>query len=141
MYSNGYVGTGEDVQRIRRMEKQREEQRKKFEAMHKQTKDQADAAGLKQFGASTEEVSCSVVPRQWVARRAQPSKGVCTDAWEGGTGVWGQAWPQPLGQKGHVWCPVHLSQASIVHLCPHEIDCALIILQHGTRGTSIDPTL
>lgn len=55
MFSNGYVGTGEDVQRIRRMEKQREEQRKKFEAMHKQTKDQADAAGLRQFGASTEE--------------------------------------------------------------------------------------
>eukprot|EP00198_Chlamydomonas_reinhardtii_P003194 XP_001692530.1 predicted protein [Chlamydomonas reinhardtii] len=55
MYSNGYVGTGEDVQRIRRMEKQREEQKKKYEQMHKQTKDQADAAGLRQFGASTEE--------------------------------------------------------------------------------------
>ncbi|GFR50448.1 hypothetical protein Agub_g12669 [Astrephomene gubernaculifera] len=55
MFNNGYVGTGEDVQRIRRMEKQREEQRKKFEAMQKQTKDQADAAGLRQFGASTEE--------------------------------------------------------------------------------------
>ncbi|KAG2434673.1 hypothetical protein HXX76_007566 [Chlamydomonas incerta] len=55
MFSNGYVGTGEDVQRIRRMEKQREEQKKKYEQMHKQTKDQADAAGLKQFGASTEE--------------------------------------------------------------------------------------
>ncbi|GLC34354.1 hypothetical protein PLESTB_000738300 [Pleodorina starrii] len=55
MFNNGYVGTGEDVQRIRRMEKQREEQRKKFEQMQKQTKDQADAAGLRQFGASTEE--------------------------------------------------------------------------------------
>ncbi|GIL91663.1 hypothetical protein Vretimale_9551 [Volvox reticuliferus] len=55
MFNNGYVGTGEDVQRIRRMEKQREEQRKKFEALQKQTKDQADAAGLRQFGASTEE--------------------------------------------------------------------------------------
>ncbi|KXZ54696.1 hypothetical protein GPECTOR_4g764 [Gonium pectorale] len=55
MFNNGYVGTGEDVQRIRRMEKQREEQRKKFEAMQKQTKDTADAAGLRQFGASTEE--------------------------------------------------------------------------------------
>ncbi|KAG2491992.1 hypothetical protein HYH03_009722 [Edaphochlamys debaryana] len=55
MFGNGYVGTGEDVQRIRRMEKQREEQRKKFEQMHKQTKDEADRAGLKKFGASTEE--------------------------------------------------------------------------------------
>lgn len=62
MYSNGYVGTGEDVQRIRRMEKQREEQKKKYEQMHKQTKDQADAAGLRQFGASTEEVG----RRVWV---------------------------------------------------------------------------
>jgi protein FAM50 len=56
MFNNGYVGTGEDVQRIRRMEKQREEQKKKYESLHKQTKDEADRAGLRQFGASTEEV-------------------------------------------------------------------------------------
>lgn len=56
MYNNGYVGTGEDVARIRRMEKQREDQRKKFEALQKTTKDSADGAGLRQFGTSTEEV-------------------------------------------------------------------------------------
>ncbi len=66
MYSNGYVGTGEDVQRIRRMEKQREEQKKKYEQMHKQTKDQADAAGLRQFGASTEEVGSGRLRRRGV---------------------------------------------------------------------------
>lgn len=84
MFSNGYVGTGEDVQRIRRMEKQREEQRKKFEAMHKQTKDQADAAGLRQFGASTEEVGRSLVSRQWVASRGHTSKGLCGATGSGG---------------------------------------------------------
>ena len=57
MFSNGYVGTAEDAARIRRQEKQREEQRKKFEALAKESKDRADGAGLRQFGTSTEEVS------------------------------------------------------------------------------------
>lgn len=56
MFSNGYVGSSEDSQRIRRQEKQREEQRKKFETLAQESKDRADGAGLRQFGTSTEEV-------------------------------------------------------------------------------------
>lgn len=53
MYANGYVGTTEDSQRMRKLDKQREQQRKKFEEL--QEKKKAEAAGLRQFGASKAE--------------------------------------------------------------------------------------
>ena len=53
MYANGYVGTSEDSQRIRKLDKQREEQRKKFEQLQDQKRN--EAAGLRQFGASKSE--------------------------------------------------------------------------------------
>ena len=55
-YGQGYVGTGEDVQRIRRMEKQREESKKKFDSLKKEGTDRIEAAGLRKFGASIHEV-------------------------------------------------------------------------------------
>mmetsp|Transcript_32292 Transcript_32292/g.58685 ORF Transcript_32292/g.58685 Transcript_32292/m.58685 type:complete len:335 (-) Transcript_32292:371-1375(-) len=56
MYSNGYVGTNEDVQRIRKQEKQREEQRKKFEESKKQSNDRVETSGLRKFAASSNEI-------------------------------------------------------------------------------------
>lgn len=56
MYGQGYVGTSQDVNRIRRQEKQREEQKKAFEELQKQKRDKVETAGLRQFGASKTEV-------------------------------------------------------------------------------------
>jgi protein FAM50 len=53
MFANGYVGTTEDSQRIRKLDKQREAQRKKFEEL--QDKKKREAAGLRQFGSSRSE--------------------------------------------------------------------------------------
>uniref|UniRef100_A0A383WCJ7 FAM50A/XAP5 C-terminal domain-containing protein n=1 Tax=Tetradesmus obliquus TaxID=3088 RepID=A0A383WCJ7_TETOB len=53
MFANGYVGTTEDSQRIRKLDKQREQQRKKFEEL--QEKKKQEAAGLRQFGSSRSE--------------------------------------------------------------------------------------
>jgi protein FAM50 len=53
---DGYVGTAEDARRIMRQEKQREEQRKKYEALKKQSDANVDAAGLRQFGSAKTEV-------------------------------------------------------------------------------------
>jgi len=53
MFANGYVGTSEDAQRLRKLDKQREQQRKKFEEL--QDKKKREAAGLRQFGASKAE--------------------------------------------------------------------------------------
>ncbi len=53
----GYVGNAEDVRRIRRQEKQRESEKKKFEDMRKASAANIDAAGLRQFGAGASEVS------------------------------------------------------------------------------------
>lgn len=46
-------GTSEDAQRLRKLDKQREEQRKKFEEL--QEKKRREAAGLRQFGSSKAE--------------------------------------------------------------------------------------
>eukprot|EP00878_Enallax_costatus_P021732 GHUV01023023.1.p1 GENE.GHUV01023023.1~~GHUV01023023.1.p1 ORF type:complete len:354 (+),score=142.08 GHUV01023023.1:159-1220(+) len=54
MFANGYVGSSEDAQKLRKLGKQREEQRKKFEEL--QEKKKREAAGLRQFGASKSEV-------------------------------------------------------------------------------------
>jgi protein FAM50 len=56
MYANGYVGTAEDSARIRRQQKEREQERKKFEDPAKAKHDEAAQAGLKQFAATTSEV-------------------------------------------------------------------------------------
>lgn len=56
MYGQGYVGTSQDVNRIRRQEKQREEERKNFEELQKQKRDGVQTAGLRQFGVSKTEV-------------------------------------------------------------------------------------
>lgn len=53
MFANGYVGTSEDAQRLRKLDKQREQQRKKFEELQEKKKN--EAAGLRQFGASKAE--------------------------------------------------------------------------------------
>ena len=53
MFANGYVGTSEDAQRLRKLDKQREQQRKKFEEL--QDKKKREAAGLRQFGSSKAE--------------------------------------------------------------------------------------
>lgn len=53
----GYVGNAEDVRRIRRQEKQRESEKKKFEDLRKASAANIDAAGLRQFGAGASEVS------------------------------------------------------------------------------------
>lgn len=55
---DGYVGTTADSNRIRRLEKQREEQQQKMEELRK--KSQQGLAGLLQFGVATSEVSSSV---------------------------------------------------------------------------------
>ncbi len=52
----GYVGGAEDVARIRRQEKQREEERKKFDLAKQRSDANVDAAGLKTFGAGKLEV-------------------------------------------------------------------------------------
>ncbi|GMH33809.1 hypothetical protein BSKO_01643 [Bryopsis sp. KO-2023] len=51
----GYVGNSQDVTRIRRQQKQREEQRKKFEELKNQSKAKVEAAGLRRFGAGSSE--------------------------------------------------------------------------------------
>ncbi|KAK9807062.1 hypothetical protein WJX72_012353 [[Myrmecia] bisecta] len=52
----GYVGSSEDARRIRRQEKEREEQKKKFNERIKASDANVDAAGLRQFGAGVSEV-------------------------------------------------------------------------------------
>ncbi|CAI0438380.1 unnamed protein product [Linum tenue] len=51
---DGYVGTAQDAVRIRRLEKQREAERKKIEEM--KTKSDKGGPGLLQFGSSTSEI-------------------------------------------------------------------------------------
>lgn len=52
----GYVGSGEDVRRIRRQEQQREEEKKKTEAEKQQREANVSAAGFRQFGKGAAEV-------------------------------------------------------------------------------------
>lgn len=53
----GYVGSGEDVRRIRRQEQQLEEERKKREAEKQQREANVSAAGFRQFGKGAAEVT------------------------------------------------------------------------------------
>lgn len=53
----GYVGSGEDVRRIRRQEQQLEEERKKRETEKQQRDANVSAAGFRQFGKGATEAS------------------------------------------------------------------------------------
>ena len=52
----GYVGSGEDVRRIRRQEQQREEEKKKTETEKQQREANSNSAGFRQFGKGVAEV-------------------------------------------------------------------------------------
>lgn len=52
----GYVGSGEDVRRIRRQEQQLEEERTNREAEKQQRDANVSAAGFRQFGKGAVEV-------------------------------------------------------------------------------------
>lgn len=54
---DGYVGTAQDAVRIRRLEKQREAERRKIQELKKKTAASEGQPGLLQFGSSTSEVS------------------------------------------------------------------------------------
>lgn len=53
---DGYVGTAQDAVRIRRLEKQREAERKKIQELKTKSASAKDQPGLLQFGSSTSEV-------------------------------------------------------------------------------------
>lgn len=69
----GYVGNAEDVRRIRRQEKQRESEKKKFEDLRKASAANIDAAGLRQFGAGASEVGL----HNWLVSRSSSSRTLC----------------------------------------------------------------
>ncbi|CAI9111693.1 OLC1v1011980C1 [Oldenlandia corymbosa var. corymbosa] len=53
---DGYVGTAQDAVRIRRLEKQREAERKKIQELKTKTASSKGQPGLLQFGSSTSEI-------------------------------------------------------------------------------------
>lgn len=53
---DGYVGTAQDAVRIRRLEKQREAERRKIQELKNKTASTQGQPGLLQFGSSTSEV-------------------------------------------------------------------------------------
>lgn len=53
---DGYVGTAQDAVRIRRLEKQREAERRKIEELKNKTASTQGQAGLLQFGSGTSEI-------------------------------------------------------------------------------------
>lgn len=53
---DGYVGTAQDAVRIRRLEKQREAERRKIEELKNKTASSKGQPGLLQFGSGTSEV-------------------------------------------------------------------------------------
>lgn len=52
----GYVGSGEDVRRIRRQEEKRQKEKEQFEAAKRQSDANIDAAGLRKFNTGATEV-------------------------------------------------------------------------------------
>lgn len=54
---DGYVGTAQDAVRIRRLEKQREAERRKIQELKTKSATSNGQPGLLQFGSSTSEVS------------------------------------------------------------------------------------
>lgn len=53
---DGYVGTAQDAVRIRRLEKQREAERKKIQELKNKSATTKGQSGLLQFGSGTSEV-------------------------------------------------------------------------------------
>ncbi|KAL5788803.1 hypothetical protein ACOSP7_005752 [Xanthoceras sorbifolium] len=53
---DGYVGTAQDAVRIRRLEKQREAERRKIQELKTKSASEKDQPGLLQFGSSTSEI-------------------------------------------------------------------------------------
>jgi protein FAM50 len=53
---DGYVGTAQDAVRIRRLQKQREAERKKIQELKSKSASGNDQSGLLQFGTSSCEV-------------------------------------------------------------------------------------
>lgn len=53
---DGYVGTAQDAVRIRRLEKQREAERRKIQELKTKSVSDKGQPGLLQFGSSTSEV-------------------------------------------------------------------------------------
>lgn len=53
---DGYVGTSQDAVRIRRLEKQRDAERRKIEELKNKTASTQGQPGLLQFGSGTSEV-------------------------------------------------------------------------------------
>lgn len=56
MFGQGYVGTAEDAAKLRRLQKQREEQKQKHDLQHQQTIEKGAMGALRQFGTSANEV-------------------------------------------------------------------------------------
>lgn len=56
---DGYVGTAQDAVRIRRLEKQREAERRKIQELKTKSVSAKGQPGLLQFGSSTSEVTTS----------------------------------------------------------------------------------
>lgn len=54
---DGYVGTAQDAVRIRRLEKQREVERRKIQELKNKSASAGGQTGLLQFGSGTSEVS------------------------------------------------------------------------------------
>jgi protein FAM50 len=54
---DGYVGTAQDAVRIRRLEKQREAERRKIQELKSKSATTNGQPGLLQFGSSTSEVT------------------------------------------------------------------------------------
>ena len=52
----GYVGSGEDIRRIRRQEAKREKEKEQFEAAKRQSDANIDSAGLRKFDTGATEV-------------------------------------------------------------------------------------
>lgn len=59
---DGYVGTAQDAVRIRRLQKQREAERKKIQELKSKTASGKDQSGLLQFGTSSCEVRKIKIP-------------------------------------------------------------------------------
>lgn len=60
---DGYVGTAQDAVRIRRLEKQREAERRKIQELKTKSASAKGQPGLLQFGSSTSEVRILNSPR------------------------------------------------------------------------------
>lgn len=69
-FGDGYVGTAQDAMKIRRLEKQREAERRKIEELKSKNAD--GQPGLLQFGSSTSEVKSSSprASRVWPATKS-----------------------------------------------------------------------